>query len=221
MNVKLSYDIDFSAVVLEKDRVFPNFYTVQINLLTQTENSQHQNIAFRRIQFFFREIFDNGILLNESNPKFQEILALWGPNRLVTLPEEPYEQILGFILYHKLSAITEGNFAIDSIVIGSKSTDNLMYTIDSFENFDLFTESESKEIKWWDKADLSTADIPQLSGALTWTDVDLDWDTDLDEDENDNEVDFIPEPDIVVRPAKPPSVVVLDDDSKTDDEDDN
>src|ERR1035441_330722 len=118
MNIKLSHDVDFSAVIVDGDRIFPNFYKLKINLITLTENSSYQNVAIQRILIFLQEIFDGSILCNIKNINANKLIRIAKNSRVILLPEEPYDQIIAMILFHKLYAIVEGNFEIDSVIIG-------------------------------------------------------------------------------------------------------
>lgn len=196
MNVKLSYTLDFSAIVSNHDRLLPNRYTMEVNIITATENNNYQNIAFQRILFFVREIFEDSIFINAENPILSKIADVFGSNHLVLLPDDPDEQIIGIMLFHKFSAITEGNFEIESVIIGSELTDNLMYTVDDFSDFPQYSLiTDERPIPWWNRSDISTADINQISEEITWEDIDLNWDR-IEESESidsniENELEII------------------------------
>jgi hypothetical protein len=225
MNVRLSYDLNFSAIICDGDRLLPNRYTMKVNVITATENSNYQNIALQRILFFMREIFENSIILNSENPHILKLSEMFGNNHLVFLPEEPYDQILGIMLFQKFSAITEENFEIESVIIGSELSDNIMYTIEDYNNFpDYAYITDEHPTAWWDRSDITTADIKQTADNISWKDLDLDWDTiyaDIlentsnDEDEELLEIIFDPE-----TKKKNPKIFVLEGGIKKDDDKD-
>ena len=202
MNVKLSHDVDFSAVVVEGARIFPNSYKLKINMVTATENSIHQNVAIQRILIFIREIFNGSVLCHSKNPNASKLTKIVKDSRVILLPEEPHDQIIAMILFHKLHAIVEGNFEIDSLVIGSNISPDLTYTIDEFADFEY--DNTKVEIPWWGRSDTSTTDIPKyLKYATTWADINLEWNR-----EEKFELEFIP--DMEYDNTDKPDIVVLD-----------
>jgi len=175
MNVKLTHDINFSSIVVDGARIFPNSYYVKINMITATDNSAHQNIAIQRFLIFINEIMADSIFCFRDDPIAPKIFRLMKENRVILFPEEPYDQVIGFILFHKLSAITEGNIDIDSILISSNIAPDLTYTVEDFGSFSY--DKTKIEIPWWDRSDISITDNPkQLKFLSSWADINLDWD---------------------------------------------
>ena len=204
MNVKLSHDITFSAVVFDGTSFSPNTYSVKVNIITATENSVYQNVAIQRILFFLKETMHRSIFVNSKNTNLTKLMKLAKHNRIVMFPEDPYDQIVGMILLHKLTAITEGNFEIDSLFIGSLEEPDLKYIVEEYENF----EHEENKTPWWERPDLSTSDDQkQIKMVGTWNDLDLDWESKKDKQ---NELEFILEledndnkPDVVIIQGGP------------------
>jgi hypothetical protein len=174
MNAKLSQEIDFSAIVLAGKKIFPNYFTLKINLITATDNASHQNIAMQRIMVFINEIFDGSVFCNIKNTNYLKFSKMVGDSRVILIPDEPYDQIIGMILFNKINAIVEGKFEIENITIGSDFAPGLIYIIEDFENFS-FDEAKI-EIPWWNRSDPSSSDIPkQLKLEPSWLDLNLDW----------------------------------------------
>lgn len=179
MNVKLSHAVDFSAVVVEGSRIFPNSYKLKIDMVTLTENSEHQNIAIQRILIFIREILNGSIFCHVANPNATKLEKIAKGSRIILFPEEPFDQIVAMILFHKLHAIVEGNFEIESIKIGSNISPDLVYTVEDFEDFDY--DEDNIEIPWWGRPDPTTTDNPKkLKKASSWSDINLEWEPKTD-----------------------------------------
>lgn len=201
MNIKLSYNIRFSAVVVDGLQIFPNTYTVKLNMLTGTENRTHQNVALHRVAFFVNEIFNQSLLISINNPIVTKLSKLIKDSQIIKLPDDPYDQIIGMILFDKLSAIAEEKLLFESILIGSHITPELFYTVDDFEIFEL----ENVEKPWWERSDLTVTDDPKLlTDTNTWKDLNLDWDANNDDDKK---IEFMLE---LEDGTIPPDVVVLD-----------
>ena len=206
MNVKLSYELDFPVIIVDDSKLLANSYNLKMNLITATENNYHQNIAFQRILFFIREIFENSILIHSENPNLIDILKLFENNHYCILPEEPYDQAIGYLLFHKLSAITEGKLEIENIIISSDLSDGVMYTIDDFNIFESTEDKNSSKLLWWDRSDITTADGEGIPANISWEDIDLSWDSPLETDVPDDvELVFTPE-----KKSTTPSIIVLD-----------
>jgi hypothetical protein len=202
MNVKLSYDMDFSAIIIDDTRMVPTTFNVSINVITATENGAHQNIAFQRILFFINEILRNSVIINAKNPIILDVFKMFPRNHFCVIPDDPYEQLIGFILFHKLSAITEEKLEIDRIIISSNTSNDIMYTIDDFNDFE---SEDTDKIDWWNRSDITCSEDDKLTAAIAWDDIDLNWDYNPEDDE----VEFQQEP-TFSQLKKNPSIVVLD-----------
>lgn len=200
MEVKLSYDIDFSAIIVDEHKIFPNTFKVQINVFTAIDDGYEQNIAFQRILFFIKEMLEKSIFIKNDNPNLSILKDTFKNNHIILLPAEPYDQIIGFILYNKLMAITEDRFELDNIIIGSKEADFIMYTIDDLNDFDL----DETTVNWWNNSSLTASNDPkEIESNVSWEDVDLGWDyIDCDEctlNKNENSSE---EPEVIFAPEK-------------------
>ena len=174
MNFKLANDFSFSAVIIDGSNIFPNFYNIKINMETMTENNNYQNIAIQRILVFLQEMLDGCIFCSENNPIATKFIRLAKESRVILFPEEPYDQVIGMILFHKLNAITEDMLQVESVIISSELGENLTYTIDEFAEFEFM--SAKVEIPWWDRSDLSVSNnIKQIKLTESWKDINLDW----------------------------------------------
>lgn len=192
MGTKLTHNIGFSAVVVDGARVFPNTYNLKLNMLITTDNRSCQNIALQRILFFINEVFGGSIFINASNENANKFQKLAKDSHVIVFPDDPFDQIIGMILFNKLESIAESFIEMESIEIGSNISPNLFYTIDEFEGF----ESELEE-PWWIRADLTTTDDPKIAKKIpSWEDINLGW-------EENEEVDV----DILLEDAS--DVIVL------------
>ena len=174
MNVKLSYDIDFSAVAIIENSLIPVDYELTMHMYTATENNQYQNIAMQRVQFFIKELIHHSTFIDRNSSHFTKVTKMFDTN-IVEFPEDPFDQIVGLVLLQKLTAITEGKYDIERLEIGSQNFSGLRYTVDEFINFsDVF---RSKKSCWWNRNDLTINNLPKNSLAkATWKDVGLEWD---------------------------------------------
>jgi len=188
MNVRLKHEVTFSSVVFDGPVIFPNNFHVEINLITETENTTRQNIAIQRVLFFICDILEGCILIDKDNPNLNKLKKISGGTMIVELPGEPRDQLIGILLYHKLCAITEDNFEIDTLIIGSDRFNNLSYTIDDFGEFGI------DGTPWWDREDLTICERKSHPlNKLNWADIDLDWDSGdkVQNNEGNNKVEIL------------------------------
>jgi hypothetical protein len=137
MNVRLTYDAKFLSINAVQDRIFPNSYNVRINLLTVTDEPAKQNIAFQRLKFFMNEIFNNGLFVDYSHLRLNDLISLM-PHKIILLPELAFDQTIGMVLYFKLNAILNNEIIVDEISISSSEGDNVWYSIDEDDDFTAF-----------------------------------------------------------------------------------
>ena len=174
MNVKLSYDIDFSAVAIIENSLIPVDYELTMHMYTATENNEYQNIAMQRVQFFIKELIHHSTFIDRNSSHFTKVTKMFDTN-IVEFPEDPFDQIVGLVLLQKLTAITEGKYDIERLEIGSQNFSGLRYTVDEFINFSDI--HRPKKSCWWNRNDLTINDLTKNSLAkASWKDVGLEWD---------------------------------------------
>lgn len=183
MNVRLKKDFVFSAGVIFNDNFFINHYAAQLKMMTVSNDTHEQNVAYERVKYWIDNILDSSILIPSSN---QKIMAFTETGqRLVTLPEEPVDQVIGIMLYCKLNAITEGKLIITDVEISSQQGDNMIYLHNESENLGPFGADG-----WWQDSRPKCANIRhqpndkiiELVKPPEWKDLGLDWIEDTDSD---------------------------------------
>ena len=109
----LEWSTDFTSTILLHDAVVPNTYTIKIKFNSNTDNINNQNRAFDRIKYFFRSMMHNGMIMNYKNIN-AETLAQFA-DKIIMIPEEPFDQIMVAIIHSKLINIVEGNIQITEV----------------------------------------------------------------------------------------------------------
>jgi len=181
MNVRLEYSYMFTAGVWLKDASpVMNSFSLTLNLVTASTDIIEQNIAFDRMNYFINEVISNSFFINEEEVETINHLQSAGI-RAISLPESPYEQVVGLLLYRKLNAIMEGRIFVTDLKISSTYGQNVLYLYSGEEVDDIFDSSG-----WWEDPDPSWKDrqpptrknkIVELSNvsSTTWRDVGLQW----------------------------------------------
>ena len=104
MNPRIEKDFVFETAVHFENKFMINFYELTLLMDVTTDNHHEQNIAIERINYFIEHFIDSGIFVAANQEK---VIANYenAGIRVLTLPEEPYDQIIGLILLLKLNAL--------------------------------------------------------------------------------------------------------------------
>jgi len=180
MNVKLKKTFDFSAGLVYNTNFTVNFYTVTITMTTMGSDPVQQNVAYERLKYWFDQVMFNSIIMRDNEPKLTEWVAT--EQRIILVPEQPVDQLLGIVLFSKLNAIVENVFVINELEISSAMGDDVCY-IHNENEFVLAPVLDNPG--WWSDSGPTwmtklskkhTNKVIKLRRALEWKDLDLDWD---------------------------------------------
>ena len=177
MNVRLRKNISFTAGLVYQDSFLINEYSCSIELLTVSEDHDEQNIAYDRIKGWIMNVLDGSIIIDSEHANF----ATWQATgaRLMAVPEEPVDQIIGIMLYLKLNAMMENRMVVTAVEVSSTQGDNMWYRHDAGENVGVHFGQDG----WWVdprpnwagavlKRHCKVVDLPRQP---EWSDYDLDW----------------------------------------------
>ena len=177
MNVRLQYEVDFTAGFFFNDMLRMNNYKIRLWMMTTTTDSESHNIAFERIKYFIGQSLDSGVFINKDNEEQCKLLAAAGV-KIITLPEEPVDQLVGIMLYCKLNAICEDRMIIGEVEVRSELGGEVTYMHGEDEPIGPYDQAG-----WWNDANLihyhskitETENIVSLSTIASWRELDLHW----------------------------------------------
>ena len=177
MNVKLQIGLDFPAGIYYRDQLNLNRYLASVQFCTATTDHDQINIAMDRVKMFVYSELNSTVFICDRDPERIEVLDILGVN-VTTLPEEPIDQIIGIMLYCKLSAITEGRLIVESVDISSSLGDDVRYLHEFGDPIGPFQQDG-----WWNTADTSHNNIVNQETDKTvlkvpntnWTKYNLGW----------------------------------------------
>jgi hypothetical protein len=186
MNVRLKYDMHFTAGIYYNDSLRMNNYSLRLWMTTNSENTADQNISFERIKYFVYTQMDSTIFINNKLEDQCRQFVDFGLN-ITTIPGDPVDQLIGIMLYYKLNAITEDRMIIVETELGSAQSENMTYLHSDFENTTGYEQPD-----WWTTPDLTHSDfvpvdsekIVAIPQNTAWRDLDLAW-ADLPVDDTD------------------------------------
>ena len=180
MNVRLRKNVTFTSGLVFDDAFLINEYACTIWLLTVTNDHREQNIAYDRMKGWITNVLDGAIIIDSSHHN----IANWQATnaRIIALPEEPVDQIMGIMLYLKLNAMMENRMVTTSIEISSAQGDGMWYVHTAGENIG---ENFSIDGWWIDPRPNWSAAAPKQDGKVVnlsrqseWSDFGLDWSQD-------------------------------------------
>lgn len=126
MNVRLQYNLEFAGAIHIEGILQINQYQVNLHLETATHDRAAINIAMDRLKWFMNVELADAVFVNQNELDLAEVLQMVGGN-VVTLPDDPVDQIVGLMLFCKLNAIMEGVMIVTALDISSKLGDEVWY----------------------------------------------------------------------------------------------
>ncbi len=177
MNVRLQYTAQFTAGVHYHDRLIMNNYTFRAYMVTNVVESEQTNTAFERLKYFIDEEMASTVFINSENIDACQRYLAAGMN-ITTLPNEPVDQIVGVMLFHKLNAIMEERISIIEVECSSQLGDNMIYIHSENE-----VTNDLVLPDWWTTADVVHCDtnlidsdnVLSLLRSNVWRELDLAW----------------------------------------------
>lgn len=154
MNIRLQYDIEFQAGVWFDEQYKINSYSVSMQMVTKVSDQNWLNVAMERLRTFVYEELGNGVFINRENEEQAELLQFAGLN-VITLPNEPVDQIIGMMLFCKLNAIMEGVIHVVNLDISSTLGDSVWYSHDEDDNLGPFADQG-----WWHQLSTQKDTLP-------------------------------------------------------------
>lgn len=128
----INTNFSFQTGMYFENNLLCNLFEINVTMLVETASIREQNIALTRMRYFLTESLEHSIIIHENEIDMINKLTQCGI-KVCTLPEQPYDQILGIMLMTKFNAITEGRLIITDMEIGSRLGDNVSF-IQSIED---------------------------------------------------------------------------------------
>jgi hypothetical protein len=177
MNVKIGYTTQFIAAVWWNEKLIMSNYDVTFKLITAGMDPANTNTALDRLKYMIEEYLIDAVFVNHTETDQIKKLKAAGI-KVVVLPEEPVDQIIGMMLYSKISAVMEGHMLVRSVMLSSTAGDSVVYEHDNTESVAPFDQPG-----WWNSTsphcEVQTKRNPEKVFVITvsnqWRDLGLDW----------------------------------------------
>jgi len=176
MNVRIKNQFLVKTGIWINDEFVVNNYTVICNFITTSQNDDDHIVCLSRINFLFDE-FDNSCFINQNNQK--KIKQLKNCKiKVIELPEEPVDQIIGLVMYYKINAICEQRMRCTDLDISSEVGENICYLHSEYEETSVIP-----KVGWWHESGPSLTfcnrqsqeKIVKFTKIDTWQQYDLNW----------------------------------------------
>lgn len=177
MNVRLKKRFEVMSGMIYQEQFATNRYTIDLSLLTVSEDHEQQNIAYDRMKFWIYRVLQDGILISENSEKLQAWAAT--ESRIMALPEDPVDQVVGIMLYLKLNSIMENRIVVTDLEISSTEGDDTVYLHSHGESLGVMSQGG-----WWTdtrpcwilpRSNEHHGKIVTLDRTPEWGDCGLDW----------------------------------------------
>lgn len=145
MTARIQREFSFNAGMFFDNEFYMNSYQISASFNVEATSIIEQNIALQRAKYFFSETIDSVIFIKDTDTDRIEKLNDMGL-KACPLPEEPYDQIIGIIIFTKLSAILEEKLVLTDIQIASDMCDGVSYLHSMEENLGPFIVKG-----WWNE----------------------------------------------------------------------
>lgn len=178
MTTQIYRDFDFLAAVHFEGQFLMNQYSITLTMDVETDSIREQNIAMDRLKYLVHESLDSSVFVFSEETKVIEKYQAAGM-KVSTTPEEPYDQIITLLLFHKFNAITENRLHVSYIQLDSQLSDGVGFMLDD----DMLAASPYQS-GWWTENSITTSEkipgskkekIVKLVKKSDWASLDLDW----------------------------------------------
>ncbi len=177
MNVRLKKTLHWSNVLIYDDDFVINHYTAEVSMITVTADHAQQNIAYDRAKAFVQDILQNSIMISAEHTES----AAWKKTaaRVIELPADPVDQVIGIMLYTKLNAIMEDRIIVTDIEISSMLGEEMKYLHNAQESLGPMSQSG-----WWSdhrpiwtdqRSGRNKDNVVSMRKHLDWKHYGLDW----------------------------------------------
>lgn len=179
MNARLKKSFGFYTGLIYQGKFMVNHWNVTLELVTVSDNSDQHNIAYERMKYWMHHVLDDSILIAQDDPALATVADM--DARVIVLPDEPVDQIVGIMLYLKLNAIMENRMIVAATEIWSTQGDQTSYVHVGGENVGPNLGQDG----WWVDPrpvfcvgrNRATGKVVNLDRGAEWKDVGLAWES--------------------------------------------
>lgn len=179
MNVRLIKEFRVKAGIWIDDEFLVNNYVIKCKFITVSQDEDDHVVCLERISFLFDEL-DSACFIHQEDQKKANGLRKC-QLKVIELPQEPVDQIIGMVIFYKINAICEQRMMCTDLDISSEIGGHMHYLHSDFEETRAIPESG-----WWREctpnlsysARPTNEKIVKFAKVDTWQQYDLNWASD-------------------------------------------
>jgi hypothetical protein len=125
---RIHKNFTFLAAIHFEDRFMVNLYEMDAKMDIYTEDQREQNIAVERVTYLLGSVVEDCLFISIDEKDAINKYNNAGM-KVCTLPEDPFDQMVGLALLNKCNAIMEGKIVMTDIVFGSKLSNLIKFEL--------------------------------------------------------------------------------------------
>jgi hypothetical protein len=177
MNVRLCKQYEWTSGLVWNGEFLINSYLANVRMITHTMNTDWQNQAYQRINYWMYQVMQDSVLIAQNDDLMEPYRSTG--QRLIVFPEQPVDQLLGMLLFCKLNAVMEDRMQVLELEISSTVGDRMIYLHSQNEDLGPFSAAgwwSDPRPRWTDsKYRGSAGNVISIDRVPEWKDLDLDW----------------------------------------------
>jgi len=146
----------FACTLFLDNAVLPNSYNLQLGIEPHDEKT-NVTLGCKKIKFLIDNFLHGSIFIQDKHPLSKITKTL--DNTIIEFPTDPWDYLVGTVLFTKFKKVTENYFTILFLHIDSAMGDHVQYSVTEESNFKINLEGD----KWWNKNIPSCADKSESS----------------------------------------------------------
>jgi len=160
----VSWNVNFTAINCFKDFLEPCDYTISIGFNDESINDEDPHTSFGRMRSLIKDLYQDAIFVHVENPLLPTLHKKF-KSRIITLPYQPNNFIIGVVTWYKILSITQGRTTLEYISVSSDKSDDIALNIDedivtSEEVMDDLAMKSWEKPAWWFRPTPTTWDVP-------------------------------------------------------------
>jgi hypothetical protein len=161
---EVTWQTQFTAINCYKDFLEPCSYSITIGFNDESLNEEDPHTAFGRVRSLIKDLYQDAIFVYVGNPLLPTLTKKI-KSRVVTLPYQPSNLIIGIVTWYKILSITQGRMSLEYISTSCDKSDDIALNVDEdmVTNEEIMADLSFKNWErpaWWFRNTPTTFDIP-------------------------------------------------------------
>jgi hypothetical protein len=160
----VTWQTNFTAINCYKDFLEPCSYSITIGFNDESLNEEDPHTSFGRVRRLIKDLYQDAIFVYVGNPLLSTLTKKI-KSRIVTLPYQPSNLIIGIVTWYKILSITQGRMSLEYISTSCDKSDDIALNVDEdmVSNEEIMADLAFKnwdKPAWWFRSTPTTFDVP-------------------------------------------------------------